>query len=141
MLFDKLKIDKKTQDETGRHFRRRNCCPGYHGKHDIHRKILEYQGLKLLSTYARCLPQLISPTHGSHALPSAGSDLPAGRLSSLNPSLEAFPIPTDKTEGNPRGCSSPTTICRVLLLADTQDTELHIMAHLSEDESMMEHLL
>jgi DNA polymerase-1 len=98
--------------------------------------ILQHRELhKLKSTYVDALPQLIGPDSRVHT--SFNQAVAAtGRLSSSDPNLQNIPIRTElgreirkafvADEGN------------VLLAADYSQVELRILAHISQDESLIE---
>lgn len=106
-------------------------------KNKIVDDILSYRGLKkLLSTYIDNLPTLINKKTG-HIHTSFNQALTAtGRLSSSDPNLQNIPVRTD--EGKEiRKCFIPEPGC-LFFSADYSQIELRIMAHLSEDENMIE---
>jgi DNA polymerase-1 len=106
-------------------------------KHPIVEKILTFRKLsKLLGTYITALPELINPETG-HIHTSFNQAVTAtGRLSSSNPNLQNIPIRED--EGKEiRKAFIPDEGC-LFFSADYSQIELRVMAHLSEDENMVE---
>lgn len=138
MLFGKLQImEKPKKTKTGQYVTSEEVLVSLENKHPIVHKILEYRGIKkLLSTYIDALPKLIKPETG-HIHTSFNQALTAtGRLSSSDPNLQNIPVRTDDGK-EIRKCFIPEPGCE-FFSADYSQIELRIMAHLSEDENMME---
>lgn len=91
---------------------------------------------KLLSTYVKALPNMVSPQTKkihSHFQPSNAA---TGRLSSDNPNLQNIPVRTESGRKLRKGfVASPG---RVLLSADYSQVELRLLAHFSQDKNMLE---
>ena len=138
ILFGKLQImEKPKKTKTGQYVTSEEVMVSLENKHPIVHKILEYRGIKkLLSTYIDALPKLIKPQTG-HIHTSFNQALTAtGRLSSSDPNLQNIPVRTDDGK-EIRKCFIPEPGCK-FFSADYSQIELRIMAHLSEDENMME---
>ena len=138
ILFGKKQImDKPKKTKTGQYVTSEEVLQSLEGKHPIVRNILNYRGMKkLLSTYIDALPKLINPQTG-HIHTSFNQALTAtGRLSSSDPNLQNIPVRTDDGK-EIRKCFIPEEGC-LFFSADYSQIELRIMAHLSEDENMME---
>ena len=138
ILFGKLQImDKPKKTKTGQYVTSEEVLQSLEGKNPIVRNILNYRGMKkLLSTYIDALPKLINPRTG-HIHTSFNQALTAtGRLSSSDPNLQNIPVRTDDGK-EIRKCFIPEKGC-LFFSADYSQIELRIMAHLSEDENMME---
>ena len=138
ILFGKLQImDKPKKTKTGQYVTSEEVLQSLENKSPIVRNILNYRGMKkLLSTYIDALPKLINPRTG-HIHTSFNQALTAtGRLSSSDPNLQNIPVRTDDGK-EIRKCFIPEEGC-VFFSADYSQIELRIMAHLSEDENMME---
>ena len=138
ILFGKMQImDKPKKTKTGQYVTSEEVLQSLEGKHPIVRNILNYRGMKkLLSTYIDALPKLINPQTG-HIHTSFNQALTAtGRLSSSDPNLQNIPVRTDDGK-EIRKCFIPEEGC-LFFSADYSQIELRIMAHLSEDENMME---
>lgn len=138
MLFGKLQImEKPKKTKTGQYVTSEEVLVSLENKHPIVHKILEYRGIKkLLSTYIDALPKLIKSETG-HIHTSFNQALTAtGRLSSSDPNLQNIPVRTDDGK-EIRKCFIPEPGCE-FFSADYSQIELRIMAHLSEDENMME---
>ena len=138
ILFGKLQImDKPKKTKTGQYVTSEEVLQSLENKSPIVRNILNYRGMKkLLSTYIDALPKLINPRTG-HIHTSFNQALTAtGRLSSSDPNLQNIPVRTDDGK-EIRKCFIPEEGC-LFFSADYSQIELRIMAHLSEDENMME---
>lgn len=138
ILFGKLQImDKPKKTKTGQYVTSEEVLQSLESKSPIVRNILNYRGIKkLLSTYIDALPKLINPRTG-HIHTSFNQALTAtGRLSSSDPNLQNIPVRTDDGK-EIRKCFIPEEGC-LFFSADYSQIELRIMAHLSEDENMME---
>lgn len=99
--------------------------------------ILDYRGLaKLKSTYTDKLPRMVNASTGRVHTTYGQATAVTGRLASTDPNLQNIPIRTP--EGRriraafvaPSGC--------VLMSADYSQIELRIMAHLSQDERLLQ---
>ena len=138
ILFGKLQImDKPKKTKTGQYVTSEEVLQSLENKSPIVRNILNYRGMKkLLSTYIDALPKLINSRTG-HIHTSFNQALTAtGRLSSSDPNLQNIPVRTDDGK-EIRKCFIPEEGC-LFFSADYSQIELRIMAHLSEDENMME---
>ena len=138
ILFGKMQIlDKPKKTKTGQYVTSEEVLQSLESKNPIVRNILNYRGMKkLLSTYIDALPKLINPRTG-HIHTSFNQALTAtGRLSSSDPNLQNIPVRTDDGK-EIRKCFIPEEGC-LFFSADYSQIELRIMAHLSEDENMME---
>ena len=138
ILFGKLQImDKPKKTKTGQYVTSEEVLQSLESKSPIVRNILNFRGMKkLLSTYIDALPKLINPRTG-HIHTSFNQALTAtGRLSSSDPNLQNIPVRTDDGK-EIRKCFIPEDGC-LFFSADYSQIELRIMAHLSEDENMME---
>jgi len=107
------------------------------GKHPIIDKILEQRGLKkLLSTYIDALPELINPRTGKIHTSFNQAVTATGRLSSSNPNMQNIPVRDAQGREIRKAFSAePGTF---FLSADYSQIELRLMAHLSQDPSMIQ---
>jgi DNA polymerase-1 len=107
-------------------------------KHPIISKILDFRTIqKLLNTYVETLPTLVNPLTGRIHTSFEQAWVSTGRLSSKNPNLQNIPI-RDERGREIRKAFIPADENHVLLSADYSQIELRIMAHLCEDENMIE---
>ncbi|WP_299234923.1 DNA polymerase I [uncultured Bacteroides sp.] len=138
VLFDRLKIvEKAKKTKTGQYVTSEEVLESLKGKHQIVEKILDYRGLKkLLSTYIDALPELINPKTGRIHTSFNQTVTATGRLSSSNPNLQNIPV-RDNDGKEIRKAFIPDDGCE-FFSADYSQIELRIMAHLSEDDNMIE---
>ena len=105
--------------------------------HDAPRMVLEYRQLsKLKSTYVDALPALLDPSSGRLHTTFDQTGTATGRLSSANPNLQNIPIRTEL--GREIRAAFTAERGHVLLAADYSQIELRLLAHLSEDELLVE---
>ena len=138
ILFDKLKIvDKAKKTKTGQYVTSEEVLQQLKNKHEIVADILEHRGLKkLIGTYIDALPKLINPRTG-HIHTSFNQTITAtGRLSSSDPNLQNIPIRGEDGK-EIRKAFIPEPGC-LFFSADYSQIELRVMAHLSNDEAMIE---
>ncbi len=138
VLFDRLHIvDKPKKTKTGQYVTSEEVLESLRSKHPAVEKILAYRGLKkLLGTYIDALPLLINPQTG-HIHTSFNQTVAAtGRLSSSNPNLQNIPV-RDAEGKEVRRAFIPEP-GQEFFSADYSQIELRIMAHLSQDEHLIE---
>jgi DNA polymerase I len=105
-------------------------------EHALPGKLLDYRKLtKLLSTYLKGLATCVHPTTGRvhTSFNQAGTE--TGRLSSSDPNLQNIPIRT--AEGRQIRSAFVAPEGTTLLAADYSQIELRILAHMSEDETLL----
>lgn len=138
ILFGKMKIvDKPKKTKTGQFVTSEEVLQQLRSKSPIIDEILNYRGLKkLLSTYVDALPKLINPRTGRIHTSFNQTVTATGRLSSSDPNLQNIPVRDDDGK-EIRKCFIPESGC-LFFSADYSQIELRIMAHLSEDENMIE---
>ena len=99
-------------------------------------KILEYRRFaKLNSTYIDALLRLRDDTGRIHTRFDQVSTA-TGRISSLEPNLQNIPVRTEEGRQIRRAFIAPEGHC--LVDADYSQIELRVLAHMSEDEAMIE---
>lgn len=138
VLFDKLKIvEKPKKTKTGQYVTSEETLESMKDAHPIVGKILEYRGLKkLLSTYIDALPLLVSPLDDKLHTSYNQTVTATGRLSSSNPNLQNIPI-RDAQGKEIRKAFIADEEC-IFFSADYSQIELRIMAHLSQDPTMID---
>jgi len=138
ILFDRMKIvDKPKKTKTGQYVTSEDVLESLRADHKIVDLILKYRGLKkLLGTYIDALPQLVNPATGKIHTSYNQTVTATGRLSSSNPNLQNIPI-RDEDGKEVRKAFIPEPGCK-FFSADYSQIELRIMAHLSQDQNMIE---
>ena len=100
-------------------------------------KILEYRELaKLKGTYVDALPELVNPRTGRVHTSYNQTGTSTGRLSSSNPNLQNIPIRTQIGREVRRAFVAPEG--RLLLAVDYSQIELRVLAHISQDATLLE---
>lgn len=138
ILFGKMKIvDKPKKTKKGQYVTSEEVLTQLRSRAPIVDDILSYRGLKkLLGTYVEALPRLINP-HTGHIHTCFNQAITAtGRLSSSDPNLQNIPIRDDDGK-EIRKSFVPEPGC-LFFSADYSQIELRIMAHLSQDEHMLD---
>ncbi|MCX6308766.1 MAG: DNA polymerase I, partial [Bacteroidia bacterium] len=138
VLFEKLEIGGKAKKtKTGQYSTSEDVLESLKGKHPIVEKILDQRGMKkLLSTYIDALPELINSRTGKIHTSFNQAVTATGRLSSSNPNLQNIPVrDAHGREIRKAFSSEPGTL---FLSADYSQIELRLMAHLSQDPSMIQ---
>ncbi|MGE3403607.1 MAG: DNA polymerase I [Vicinamibacterales bacterium] len=105
--------------------------------HELPRLILEWRGLhKLKSTYIDALPQLVHPQTGRVHTCFNQAVAATGRLSSSDPNLQNIPIRTDLGREIRRAFVADPG--HVLISADYSQIELRVLAHLAQEDALIE---
>lgn len=135
VLFENLKLPVIKKTKTG-YSTAVDVLEQLQGEHPIIEDILEYRQLsKLQSTYVEGLQKVIQEdnrihTHFNQTLAQTG------RLSSVDPNLQNIPVRLE--EGRRiRKAFKPAEPDNVILSADYSQIELRVLAHITQDESMM----
>jgi DNA polymerase-1 len=139
ILFDHLKIPARVKKtKTNQYPTGEEVLQEIADKHSIIPKILDFRTLqKLLNTYVVALPAIINPSTGRIHTSFEQAWVSTGRLSSKNPNLQNIPI-RDERGREIRKAFIPRDENYILLSADYSQIELRIMAHLCEDNNMIE---
>jgi DNA polymerase-1 len=139
VLFEHLKIDDKAKKtKTGQYATGEEVLSKMEDKHPAIKLVLDYRELvKLKNTYVDTLPLMINPRTGRVHTSFMQTVAATGRLSSNNPNLQNIPIRTDRGK-EIRKAFIARNDKFTLLSADYSQIELRIIAHFSEDASMIE---
>ena len=137
LIYDRLKlVDKPKKTKTGQYSTTETILEELKSKAPVVASILDYRAYKkLISTYVDALPLLVNPiTHKIHT--SYNQTITAtGRLSSSNPNLQNIPV-RDALGKDIRKAFIPDE-GNLFFSADYSQIELRVMAHLSQDENLM----
>jgi DNA polymerase-1 len=139
VLFGTLGLSTRgtRKTKTGHYSTRASVLEGLKGDHPIIESILDYRELsKLKSTYVDSLPDLINVETGRIHTSYNPTGTVTGRISSANPNLQNIPIRTE--EGRRVRRAFVAEDGWFLVGADYSQIELRVMAHVSEDQSMIE---
>jgi|GEM_PF-17781 len=110
-------------------------------KHPFVGKLLEYRALKkLISTYLDPLPALVNPVTGRIHTTFNQALTATGRLSSVRPNLQNIPVRTSRGREIRKAFVSGFDGGYVVS-ADYSQIELRLMAHLSQDPSLVDGFL
>ncbi len=136
ILFEKLKLPviKKTKTGFSTDVEVLEKLSTYH---ELPLEILGYRNLsKLKSTYVDTLPKLVHPETGRVHTSYHQTVTATGRLSSSDPNLQNIPVRTE--EGNRIRQAFIPEKGWWILSADYSQIELRILAHLSQDQTLIE---
>lgn len=138
LLFDRLNISGGKKTHAKQYSTAEDVLEKLADKHPIIPLILEYRSLKKLSsTYVEALPQLVHPKT-RHIHTSYNQTITStGRLSSTNPNLQNIPV-REEIGRKVRMAFVATEANGCILAADYSQIELRLMAHLSNDKSMVD---
>lgn len=139
ILFDKMQLKSKKKRGKAKNSTSAEVLTALADEYEIAKLILDYRKYaKLKSTYTEVLPALVSPIDGRIHTSYNQTVTTTGRLSSSNPNLQNIPIRTE--EGNKiRQAFVPSDRANYLIMsADYSQIELRLLAHVSEDEHLIE---
>ena len=137
VLFEKLGLPAQKKTKTG-YSTNVDVLEKLADKHPIIPAILEYRQLtKLKSTYVEGLLKVISPKDGRIHTHFQQTVTATGRLSSTDPNLQNIPVRTELGRELRRMFVAPDDD-HVLIDADYSQIELRVLAHISQDEHMIE---
>lgn len=142
VLFERLKIvDNPKRTKTKQYSTSEDVLSRMVDKHQIVPGVLDYRSLKkLLSTYIEVLPGLVNAKTGKVHTSFNQAVAATGRLSSNNPNLQNIPIREERGR-EIRKAFIPSDTDHILFSADYSQIELRLMAHMSDDKSMIEAFL
>jgi DNA polymerase-1 len=136
ILFDKLKLPVVKKTKTG-YSTDVDVLTKLSLQHDLPLEILGYRNLsKLKSTYIDAFPKLIHPRTGRLHTSYNQTITATGRLSSSDPNLQNIPVRAE--EGNRIRQAFIPEKGWSIVSADYSQIELRILAHLSQDETLIQ---
>ena len=136
LLFGELGLPTTRRTKSG-YSTDANALESLKGMHPVVDRILDYRQVsKLKSTYVDALPGMVNERTGRihTSYHQTGSD--TGRLSSSDPNLQNIPVRTELGRQVRRAFVADSG-CQ-LLSADYSQIELRVLAHLSQDPSLLE---
>lgn len=139
LLFDKLKLDPKAKKTArGSYTTDEATLTALSDKHPIIEEILEFRAVKkLLSTYIEPFPMFVNKQTGRVHTTFNQALTATGRLSSSNPNLQNIPIRTERGK-EIRKAFVAGSADGIIVSADYSQIELRIMAHLSQDQHLIQ---
>ena len=136
LLYEKLGLKTTRRTKTGLSTDAR-ALQQLVGQHPFVEKLLEYREYaKLKNTYVDALPPLVDPVDGRVHTTYDQTITTTGRLSSTNPNLMNIPIRTDLGRQIRRAFIPEDGY--MLMSVDYSQIELRVMAHLSDDPTLIE---
>ena len=136
ILFDKMNLPVIRKTPKGQPSTAEDVLEELARDYDIPRLLLEHRSLnKLKTTYIDKLPGEINPHTGRIHSSYQQAVASTGRLSSTSPNLQNIPIRTAEGRRIREAFVAPDGFCIAAL--DYSQIELRIMAHLSQDESLL----
>lgn len=137
ILFDKLGLPPKKKTKTG-YSTSAEVLEELRGFHPIISDILEYRQMtKLKSTYVDGLLKVIDPADGRIHSHFQQTVTATGRLSSTDPNLQNIPVRTELGRELRRMFIAENQDT-VLIDADYSQIELRVLAHIAQDETMIQ---
>lgn len=137
ILFDKLKLPIVKKTKTG-YSTDAEVLEILSSQHEIVAKILEYRQLvKLKSTYAEGLINVINPETGKIHSNFNQTVTQTGRISSTEPNLQNIPVRLEMGR-NFRKVFVASNDDYTLVDADYSQIELRVLAHIADDKNMLE---
>ena len=136
LLFGELGLPKTRRTKSG-FSTDANALETLKGLHPVVDKILDYrQVAKLKSTYVDALPEMVNRRTGRIHTSYHQTGSATGRVSSSDPNLQNIPVRTESGRQVRRAFVADAG--RRLLSADYSQIELRVLAHLSQDSSLLE---
>jgi len=135
VLFQELMLPRARKTKGG-YSTEASVLEELRGAHPIIELILDYRQLaKLKSTYIDALPSLINPKTGRVHTSFNQTRTSTGRLSSSEPNLQNIPVRGDLGKQVRQAFVAPPG--SYLLAGDYSQIDLRVLAHLSQDESLL----
>jgi len=137
ILFGKLGLPVRRKTATGQPSTDEDVLTELAADFPLPKVILEHRSLaKLKSTYTDKLPQMVNPSTGRVHTNYGQATAITGRLSSNDPNLQNIPVRTPQGRAIRQAFIAPPG--HRIVSADYSQIELRIMAHLSEDPTLLD---
>lgn len=136
LLFDQLGLPAGKKSAKGNRSTDQEVLQSLAEKHPVPGLILSYREFtKLKTTYLEPLPGYINPKTGRVHTSYSQTQVATGRLSSSDPNLQNIPVSAGFGMQIRDAFHAPAG--KILLSADYSQVELRILAHLSQDKTLM----
>ncbi|MDH5710833.1 MAG: DNA polymerase I [Gammaproteobacteria bacterium] len=136
ILFEKLGIPSVKKTKTGQHSTAEEVLQELAEEYEIPKLLLEHRSLsKLKSTYTDKLPLQLNADTGRVHTSYNQTGAATGRLSSSDPNLQNIPVRSEEGRRIRQAFIADEGKC--LVAADYSQIELRIMAHLSQDKTLL----
>ena len=137
IFFEQLKLPVVKKTATGAPSTDEEVLEKLALDYPLPKTLLEYRGVaKLKSTYTDKLPRMVNPSTGRVHTNYSQATAVTGRLASNDPNLQNIPVRTAEGRRIREAFIAPPG--HVIVSADYSQVELRIMAHLSEDASLLD---
>lgn len=136
ILFDRIGLPRQRRTKTG-YSTDAKTLEALRNRHPIVAHVLSHRELsRLMSTYLLALPEAVDPATGRLHTTFNQTVAATGRLSSSEPNLQSIPVRT-ALGAQIRRCfaAGPGNL---LVVADYSQIDLRVMAHLSEEPTLLE---
>ncbi len=138
VLFQELGLPRTKRTKTG-YSTDANSLEMLRGLHPVVDQILEYRQIsKLKSTYVDALPEMVNPVTGRIHTSYNQTGSATGRISSSDPNLQNIPIRTELGRQVRKAFVAENAPDWLLFSADYSQIELRVLAHLSQDEGLLD---
>ncbi|MGM0441413.1 MAG: DNA polymerase I [Elusimicrobiota bacterium] len=135
ILFNKIGLEPGRKTKTG-YSTAEDVLEDLASEHELPSKVIKYRKLnKLITTYIEPLPDLVDEKDGRIHTSFNITGTATGRLSSSSPNLQNIPIKTKN--GSLVREAFTAQEGQVLLSGDYSQIDLRVLAHISEDKSLI----
>ena len=137
IFFDRLKLPVVKKTPSGAPSTDEDVLERLALDYPLPKTLLEYRALsKLKSTYTDKLPRMVNPKTGRVHTNYGQTTAVTGRLASNDPNLQNIPVRTPEGRRIREAFVAPPG--HQIVSADYSQIELRIMAHISEDQGLLE---
>ena len=138
LLFKELGLPHSKRTKTG-YSTDANSLDMLKDSHPVVEHILEYRQMaKLKSTYVDALPEIVNPATGRIHTSYNQTGSATGRISSSDPNLQNIPIRTELGRQVRKAFVAEKAPDWLLFSVDYSQVELRVLAHLSQDEGLLD---
>ena len=137
ILFDELRLPVVKRTPKGGRSTDADVLEALSDQHELPKRLLEFRELdKLKGTYIDALPRYVHPTTGRIHTRFDQAVAATGRLASSDPNLQNIPIRTEMGRAIRAAFVAPPG--HVILSADYSQIELRVLAHLAQDDELVD---